>query len=91
MSVVQSRQKSYADNRRRLIEFEVGDCEFLKISPMKRVMQFGKKGKLSPRFIRLFEITRRVGKLAYRIALPLDLVGTHDVFLPHVNAKEIHC
>jgi hypothetical protein len=53
---------------------------FLKVSPMRGVMRFGKKGKLSPRFIGPFEITQKVGKLAYRIALPLDLIGTHDVF-----------
>ena len=55
---------------------------------MKGVMRFGKKGKLSPRFVGPFEITQRVGKLAYRIALPLDLVGTHDVF--HVSMLRKH-
>jgi hypothetical protein len=80
MSVVQSWQKSYADNRRRPLEFKVGDCVFLKVSPMSGVMRFGKKGKLIPRFVGLFEITQRVGGLAYRIALPLYLVRTHDVF-----------
>ena len=80
MSVAQSRQKSYANNWRRSLEFEVGDRVFLKVSPLRGVMWFGKKGKLSPRFIGPFEITQRVGKLAYKIALPPDLVGTHDVF-----------
>jgi hypothetical protein len=61
----------------------VGDHVFLKVSPMKGVMRFGKKGKLSPRFLGPFKITQRVGRLAYRIALPPDLVGTHDVF--HVS------
>jgi hypothetical protein len=56
---------------------------FLKVSPMKGVMQFGKKGKLSPRFIGPFEITQKVGKLAYRIALPLNLIGMNDIF--HVS------
>ena len=56
---------------------------FLKVSPLRGVMRFGKKGKLSPRFIGPFEITQRVGRLAYRIALPPDLVRTHDVF--HVS------
>jgi hypothetical protein len=65
------------------LEFEVGDHVFLKMLPMKGVMWFGKKGKLSPHFIGPFEITQRVGKLAYRIALPPDLVRTHDVF--HVS------
>jgi hypothetical protein len=62
------------------LEFEVENHVFLKVSPIRGVMQFGKKGKLSPRFIGLFEITQKVGKLAYRIALPPDLIGTHDVF-----------
>jgi hypothetical protein len=56
---------------------------FLTVSPMRGVMWFGKKGKLSPRFIGPFEITQRVRRLAYRIALSPDLVGTHDVF--HVS------
>jgi hypothetical protein len=83
MSAAQSRQKSYADNRRWPLEFTVGDRVFLKVSPMRGVIRFGKKGKLSPRFVRPFEITQRVGKLAYKIALPPDLIGTHDVF--HVS------
>jgi hypothetical protein len=57
MSAAQSRQKSYADNRRRPLEFEVGDRVLLKVSPMRGVMQFGKKGNLSPRFVGPFEIT----------------------------------
>jgi hypothetical protein len=83
MSAAQSQQKSYVDNQRRPLEFEVGDRVFLKVSPMRGVMRFGKKGKLSPRFVGLFEITERVGRLAYRIALPPDLIRTHDVF--HVS------
>jgi hypothetical protein len=71
----QSQQKSYANNWRRALEFKVGDCVFLKISPMREMMRFGKKGKLSPRSIGLFEITQRMGRLAYKIALLLDLVG----------------
>jgi hypothetical protein len=83
MIAAQSRQKSYVDNRRRPLEFEVGDRVFLKVSPMKGVMQFVKKGKLSPRFVGPFKITQRVGRLAYRIALPPNLIGTHGVF--HVS------
>ena len=63
MSATLGWQKSYADNRRRPLEFKVGDRVFLKVSPMRGVMQFGEKGKLSPRFIGLFEVTQRVGKL----------------------------
>jgi hypothetical protein len=62
------------------LEFEVGDRVFLKVSHIRGVMWFGKKGKLSPRFVGLFKITQRVGRLAYRIALPPDLVGMHKVF-----------
>ena len=80
----QSRQKSYADLKRRHLEFAVGDFVFLKVSPMKGVVRFGKKKKkLSPRFIRPFEILERVGELAYRLALPLSLSGVHNVF--HVS------
>jgi hypothetical protein len=62
------------------LEFEVGNRVFLKVSPTRGVMHFGKKGKLNPRFIKPFEIIQRVEKLAYRIALPSDLVGMHDIF-----------
>jgi hypothetical protein len=79
----QSRQKSYADNRRRPLEFMEGDKVFLKVSPMKGVMRFGKKGKLSPRYVGPYEILERIGKVAYRIALPPSLAGIHDVF--HVS------
>ena len=83
MNATQSWQKSYVDNRMRPLEFEVGDRVFIKVSPLRGVMRFRKKGKLSPRFIGPFKITPRVGRLAYRIALPPDLVGTHDIF--HVS------
>ena len=61
MRTAQSRQKSYANNRRRELEFNVGDHVFLKVSPFKGVMRFGKRGKLSPRYIGPFEILRRYG------------------------------
>ena len=80
MKTAQSRQKSYADKRRRDLEFAVGDHVFVKIALMKGVMRFGKKGKLSPRFIGPFEILERIGTLAYRVALPPALAGVHNVF-----------
>ncbi|KAL5563812.1 hypothetical protein UlMin_033559 [Ulmus minor] len=83
METAQSRQKSYADKRRRPLEFQVGDLVFLKVAPMKGVMRFGKKGKLSPRFIGPFEILERVGKVAYKLALPPELSSVHNVF--HVS------
>jgi hypothetical protein len=83
MSAAQSRHKSYADNQMRPFELEEGDRVILKVSPTRGVMCFGKKGKLNLPFIGPFEITQRVEKLAYRIALPPNLVGTHDIF--HVS------
>ena len=61
----------------------MGDKVFLKIAPMKGIVRFGKKGNLSPRFIGPFEILERVGDLAYRLALPLNLSSVHNVF--HVS------
>ncbi|XP_020262522.1 uncharacterized protein LOC109838495 [Asparagus officinalis] len=83
LRIAQSRQKSYADNRRRKLEFEVGDHIFLRVSPTKGVMRFGRKGKLSPRYIGPFEILERVGAVAYKIALPPELAKIHNVF--HVS------
>ena len=65
MLAAQSRQKSYADARRQDLEFGEGDEVLLRVSPTKGVVRFGTKGKLSPRFIGLFMIKERVGKLAY--------------------------
>ena len=79
----QSRQKSYADVRRRPLEFEVGNHVFLKVMPKRGVVKFGKHGKLSPRFIGLFEILERVGTVTYRLALPPSMSGVHGVF--HVS------
>ena len=80
LKAVQSRQKSYVDNRRRDLEFEVGDHVFLKVSPMKYVMRFGRKGKPDPRFMGPFEILRTVGLVAYRVALAPSLSKVHNVF-----------
>ena len=75
-----SRQKSYANPRRRDVQFGVGDHVFLKISPMKGVMRFGKKGKLTPRYIGPFEILDRVGNVSYRLSLPPNFGHVHPVF-----------
>ena len=68
MKAAQSRQKAYADNRRRPLEFEVGDSVFLKVSPMKGVRRTGNKKKLAPRYVGPFEISDRIGPVAYRLA-----------------------
>ena len=78
-----SLQKSYAHVRRRPLEFEVGDRVFLKVMPKRGVVKFGKRGKLSPRFIGPFEILKRVDTVAYRLALPSSMSGVHEVF--HVS------
>ncbi|KAH0716653.1 hypothetical protein KY290_012914 [Solanum tuberosum] len=80
LKTAHSRQKSYANNRKRDLEFEVGDWVYLKISPMKGVMRFGKKGKLSPQYVGPYEILNRVGKVAYELKLPIELARVHPVF-----------
>ena len=79
----QSRQKSYADKWRRPLEFEMGDHVFLKVMPKRGVVRFGKLGEPTPRYIRPFEVLKRVGTVAYRLALPLSLSGVYEVF--HVS------
>ncbi|KAL0560462.1 hypothetical protein IC582_000867 [Cucumis melo] len=80
MLTAHSRQKSYADVRHKDLEFDVGDMVFLKVAPMKGVLRFEKKGKLSPRFVGPFEILERIGPVAYRLALPPSFSAVHDVF-----------
>nr|GEY25464.1 hypothetical protein [Tanacetum cinerariifolium] len=74
------RQKSYADKRRKPLEFSVGDYVLLKVSPWKGVVRFRKKGKLAPRFVGPFEIFEKVGHVAYQLDLLEELNGVHDTF-----------
>ncbi|GJX06393.1 putative reverse transcriptase domain-containing protein [Tanacetum coccineum] len=76
-------QKSYADKRKKPQEFSVGDYVLLKVSPWKGVVRFGKKWKLEPRFVGPFEIIKKVGPVAYRLDLPEELNGVHDML--HVS------
>ncbi|GJV48410.1 putative reverse transcriptase domain-containing protein [Tanacetum coccineum] len=78
-----SRQKSCADRRTKPLEFEVRDMVFLKVSPWKGVIRFGKRGKMSPRYIRPFKILARVGPVAYTLELLEGLQGIHSMF--HVS------
>ncbi|GJY89853.1 putative reverse transcriptase domain-containing protein [Tanacetum coccineum] len=86
LKAVCDRQKSYADKKRKPLKFSVGDHVLLKVSTWKGVVRFGKKGKLAPRFVGPFEITKRIGPVAYRLRLPEELNGVHDMF--HVSNRK---
>nr|GEV84668.1 putative reverse transcriptase domain-containing protein [Tanacetum cinerariifolium] len=83
LKAARDRQKSYVVNRRKSLEFEVGDRVLLKVSPWKGVVRFVKKGKLAPRYVGPFEILERIGPVAYRLGLPEELSGVHDTL--HVS------
>ncbi|KAJ9557088.1 hypothetical protein OSB04_011702 [Centaurea solstitialis] len=83
LKTARDRQKSYADNRRKPLEFQVGDKVLLKVSPWKGIIRFGKKGKLNPRFVGPFRVIERIGPVAYRLDLPIELSSIHDTF--HVS------
>ena len=83
MKAAQDRQKNYADLHRRDIEYAVGDKMFLKVSPWKGILRFGRHGKLSLRYIGPYEVIERVGPLAYKLGLPPELSQIHNVF--HVS------
>ena len=83
MKAAQSKQKSYADKRRRPLMFEVGDYVYLKVSPMKGVKRFGVKKKLVPRYVGPYKIMERKGNVAYKLQLPLEMSAIFDVF--HVS------
>jgi hypothetical protein len=82
LRVAQSRQKSYADKRRELT-FAVGDHVYVKVSPLRGTKRFLVKGKLAPRYVGLYRITKRIGSHAYQLALPETMAGVHPVL--HVS------
>jgi hypothetical protein len=83
LRTAQSRQKSYADPKRREVVFEFGDYVYLRVSPIRGLQRFIIRGKLSPRFIGPFKILERKGEVAYQLELPARLSDVHDVF--HVS------
>jgi hypothetical protein len=87
LKTAQSRQRSYADNRRRELSFEVGDYVYLKVSPIRGTKRFGVKGKLAPRYIGLYQIQARRGEVAYQLSLPENLSAMHVA--SRVSVKEM--
>ncbi|GJT60231.1 putative reverse transcriptase domain-containing protein [Tanacetum coccineum] len=83
MQAARDRQKSYADLKRKPMEFQVGDKFMLKVSPCKGVVRFGKRGKLNPRYVGPFEVLEKVGEVAYKLELPEELSRVHNTF--HVS------
>ncbi|GJS85642.1 putative reverse transcriptase domain-containing protein [Tanacetum coccineum] len=83
MQAAQDRQKSYADRKRKPMEFEVGDRVMLKVSPWKGFVRFGKRGKQNPRYVGPFKVLAKVGKVAYKLELPQELSRVHHTF--HVS------
>nr|GEX81524.1 putative reverse transcriptase domain-containing protein [Tanacetum cinerariifolium] len=89
MQAVHDRQKSYADLKRKPMEFQVGDKVMLKVSPLKGVVRFGKRGKLNPRYVGPFEVLKRIRDVAYKLDLPEELSRVHNTF--HMsNLKKCH-
>jgi hypothetical protein len=84
--VAQSRQKSYADKRRRDLSFEIREFVYLKVSPMRGTHRFRVKGMLAPRYVRPFKIIDRKGEVAYQLEVPPKLSDVHDVF--HVSQQK---
>ncbi|GJW54133.1 putative reverse transcriptase domain-containing protein [Tanacetum coccineum] len=83
LQAARDRQRSYANVRRKPLEFQVGDRVMLKVSPRKGVIRFGKRGKLNPRYIGPFKILERIGLVAYKLELPEELSNVHSTF--HVS------
>jgi hypothetical protein len=83
LKAAKSRQETYANKRRRPLEFDVGNHVYLRVSPMKGVKRFEVKEKLAPRYIGPFPILEKCGSVAYKLDLPPSLVGVHDIF--HVS------
>nr|KYP39906.1 Retrovirus-related Pol polyprotein from transposon 17.6 [Cajanus cajan] len=90
MKTAQSRQKSYADKRRKPLEFSEGEHVFLKVTPTSSVGRALKAKKLTPRFVGPYQIIQRVGPVAYWLALPPSLSNLHDVFHVSQLRKYVH-
>ena len=87
LRIAQSRQKSYADGKRRDLTFSVGDHVYLKMSPMRGIRRFNVKGKLAPRYVGPFKVLERKGEVAYCLELPTSLRSSRC--LPYISAEEV--
>ncbi|KAA3470365.1 Gag-Pol polyprotein [Gossypium australe] len=87
-SETSDRQKLYANLKLKDIEFQIGDKMFLNVSLWKKILWFSQKGKLSPRFIGLYEIIKRIGPVSYRLSLPSELEKIHNVFHSDMSYAE---
>ncbi|WMV40814.1 hypothetical protein MTR67_034199 [Solanum verrucosum] len=90
--MAQSRQKSYIYVRRRALEFEVDDWVYLKVSPMKGVMRFGRKGNLSARYSGPYRIAKRIDNVSYELELPQELEAVHPILdrqIRKLRTKEV--
>lgn len=83
LKAAQSRQKSYADTRRRPLEFQPENFAYLKVSPIRGTRRFQVRGKLAPRYIGPYKIIEKIGAVAYRVELPPEMSDIHNVF--HVS------
>ena len=79
LKITQDRKKSYSEANRSELDFQESNWVFLKISPMKRVVRFGERGKLNPRYVEPFEILEKIGPVAYRLTLTPKFANVHDV------------
>ena len=77
---VSDKQKLYVDLKRKDIKYEIRDKVFLKVSPWRKILRFGKKGKLNLRFIGPYEIFERIEPVPYHLVLPPELAKLHNVF-----------
>src|SRR5262249_19168167 len=89
LKITFSRQKSYTNPRRKDVQFTVRDHVFIKVSLMKRVVHFWKRGKLNPRYVEPFEILERVGNVSYHLALPPSFEHVHPIFHISILQKYI--
>ncbi|GJY36996.1 putative reverse transcriptase domain-containing protein [Tanacetum coccineum] len=85
LQAARDRQRSYANVRRKPLEFQVGDRVMLKVSPRKGIIRFGKRGKLNPWYIRPFKILKRIGLVAYKLELPEELSNVHNTHVSNLK------